>query len=115
MKIMDETIGDRLKKLRKSYNFTQSQVADYLGYNQGQIAKIENNTRNLTVSSLEKLCELYNCPEEYILDGNMEYEQSNFAFRSEVKNIDLNTIAQMNRIIKNLEFLTDITNEENSD
>lgn len=112
---MDETIGDRLKKLRKSYNFTQTQVADYLGYNQGQIAKIENNTRNITVSSLEKLCELYNCPEEYILEGSVEYEKSSFAFRSEVKDIDLNTIAQMNRIIRNLEFLADTTEEENSD
>lgn len=109
---MDETIGDRLKKLRKNYHFTQKQVADYLGYNQGQIAKIENNTRNLTVSSLEKLCELYNCPEEYIIDGSCEYENTNMAFRSEVKNIDLNTIAQMNRIIRNLEFLADITNED---
>lgn len=102
---MDETIGDRLKKLRKNYNFTQTQVADYLGYKQGQIAKMENNTRNLTETSLEKLCELYNCPSDYILNGG-SYEPSKF--RSEVKNIDLNTVAQMNHIIRNLEFLSDL-------
>lgn len=103
--MMDETIGDRLKKLRKNYNFTQAQVADYLGYNQGQIAKIENNTRNLTVSSLEKLCVLYNCPKEYVLYG-CPYELPRF--KSYVNDIDLNTIAQMNYIIMNLEFLSDL-------
>lgn len=110
---MEESIGDRLKKLRKNYNFTQSQIAEYLDFNQGQIAKLENNQRNLTVSSLEKLCELYNCSEEYILEGDTEYYKPDFAFRSEVKDLDLNTLAKMNRIIGDIEFLSDITGESN--
>lgn len=109
---MEETIGDRLKRLRKTYHFTQKQIADYLDYNQGQIAKLENNTRNLTVSSLEKLCELYNCSEEYILEGDSDYSKPDFAFRSESKDLDLNTIARMNTIIKNIELLADITKED---
>ena len=109
---MEETIGERLKKLRKNYNFTQKQVANYLGHNQGQIAKIENNQRKLTVSALEKLCDLYNCSEEYILEGNSDYSKPVFAFRTEEKNLDLNTIARMNKIIKNIELLADLTNED---
>ena len=109
---MDETIGERLKKLRKNYNFNQKQVAGYLGYNQGQIAKIENNQRNLTLSSLEKLCDLYNCSEDYILEGDSDYSKPTFAFRTEEKNLDLNTIARMNKIIKNIELLADLTKQE---
>ena len=106
---MKETIGERLKFLRKQHHFTQKQIADYLEFQQGQIAKIENNQRRLKVSSLEKLCELYNCEEDYILQGIEDNSNHTIAFRSNVKDLNLNTIANMNKIIKNIEFLADIT------
>ncbi len=108
---MTETIGDRLKFLRKQHHFTQKQIADYLEFQQGQIAKLENNQRKLKVSSLEKLCELYNCDEDYILEGIEDNPTHHIAFRSNVKDLNLNTIANMNKIIKNIEFLADITKE----
>jgi transcriptional regulator with XRE-family HTH domain len=108
---LNETIGERLKILRKKHHFTQKQIADYLEFQQGQIAKLENNQRKLKVSSLEKLCELYNCEEEYILEGIEENSIHNIAFRSNVQNLNLNTIASMNKIIKNIEFLDDITSD----
>ena len=108
---MEETIGQRLKFLRKSHNFTQNQIAEYLDFKQGQIAKLENNQRKLKVSSLEKLCELYNCSEEFILKGEGNYTKQDFAFRSNVKNLNLNTISNMNNIIKNIEFLREKTED----
>ena len=108
---MTETIGERLKLLRKQHNFTQKQIAEYLEFQQGQIAKLENNQRKLKVSSLEKLCELYNCEEDYILQGIEDNSTHNIAFRSNVKDLNLNTIASMNKIIQNIEFLADITKD----
>lgn len=104
---MTETIGERLKYLRKSHHFTQKQIADYLDFQQGQIAKLENNQRKLKVSSLEKLCQLYNCDEEYITEGIKDDTKHNIAFRSNVQNLHLDTIANMNKIIRNIEFLAD--------
>ena len=106
---MTETIGDRLKLLRKSHHFTQKQIAKYLDFQQGQIAKLENNQRKLKVSSLEKLCQLYNCDEEYITSGIKDETKHNIAFRSNVENLNLDTIANMNKIIRNIEFLADKT------
>lgn len=108
---MVETIGERLKFLRKTHNFTQNQIADYLNFKQGQIAKLENNQRKLKLSSLERLCELYNCDEEFILKGEGNYTRQDFAFRSNVKDLNLNTISKMNKIIRNIEFLTKITDD----
>ena len=102
---MNDTIGDRLKLLRKQHHFTQKQIADYLEFQQGQIAKLENNQRKLKVSSLEKLCELYNCDEEYILEGIGQYSKQQLKYRSDKNNLDLNTLADMNRIIQNLKQL----------
>lgn len=108
---MVETIGDRIKKLRKMHNFTQKQVANYLGFKQTQIAKLENNDRKLKSSSLNKLCELYNCPKEYIIKGIDEYSKEEFKFRSSSKDLDLNTLANMNRIIRNLKELNELNGD----
>lgn len=108
---MVETIGDRIKKLRKMHKFTQKQVANYLGFKQTQIAKLENNNRKLKSSSLNKLCELYNCPKEYIIKGIGEYSKEEFKFRSSSKDLDLNTLANMNRIIRNLKELNELNGD----
>ena len=100
-----ETVGDRLKYLRETYKFTQKQVADFLNFKQSQIVKLEKNQRKLKASSLEKLCNLYQCEEDYILYGEGKHTKPQFAFRSKNKNIDLHVMADMNKIIKNLEFL----------
>ena len=109
---MAETVGERLKKIRLEHNFTQKQIADYLGFKQGQIAKLESNERTLKSDSLIKLSNLYRCSPEYIILGIGEYSKTNLAFRSNEKNLSLEDIAEMNRIIDNLEFLSRITNEQ---
>lgn len=107
---MNETVGDRLKKLRKLHNFTQKQIADYLGFKQTHIAKLEKNDRTLKYSSLIRLCELYNCEEEYILSGIGNYSKDEFKFRAS-NNLDLNTLADMNRIIRNLKELSELNGD----
>ena len=109
---MAETVGERLKRIRLEHNFTQKQIADYLGFKQGQIAKLESNERTLKSDSLSKLSNLYRCSPEYIILGIGEYSKTNLAFRSNEKNLSLDDIAEMNRIIDNLEFLSRITNEQ---
>ena len=109
---MAETVGERLKRIRLEHNFTQKQIADYLGFKQGQIAKLESNERTLKSDSLNKLSNLYRCSPEYIILGIGEYSKTNLAFRSNEKNLSLDDIAEMNRIIDNLEFLSRITNEQ---
>lgn len=109
---MTETVGERLKRIRLEHNFTQKQIADYLGFKQGQIAKLESNERTLKSDSLIKLSNLYRCSPEYIILGIGEYSKTNLAFRSNEKNLSLDDIAEMNRIIDNLEFLSRITNEQ---
>lgn len=107
---MNETMGDRLKELRKTYGLTQKQVGDYLGFKQTQIAKLENNDEKLKSSSLNKLCDLYNCPKEYIIKGTGEYFKEEFRFTSS-KDLDLNTLADMNRIIGNLKELNELNGD----
>lgn len=108
---MNNDVGMRLKKLRIDFGFTQKQVADYLGFKQSQIAKLENNERTLKHSSLLKVCDLYNCSYEYILEGQGTYDKPNFAFKSDKKDLNLETLANMNVIIRNLDKLSNLAGE----
>ncbi|WP_158005559.1 helix-turn-helix domain-containing protein [Methanosphaera sp. WGK6] len=106
-----KVIGVRLKSLREENNFTQKQIADYLDYDQSYIAKLEKGERNLTVYALEELCDLYNCSEDYILEGKGTCVQLKYNFRKNVKKLNIHTIAKMNKLVRNLDFLSEIAKE----
>ena len=50
-----EVLAFKLKALSKEKNLTQSQLADKLGMEKGQISKIENGKFNLTLTTINKI------------------------------------------------------------
>lgn len=106
---MQETTGHQLIKLRKEYNLTQKQIADYLGIETSKVIKLENNNETLKSSTLTKLCDLYGCQPEDILTGKYSLEPM-----IKSNNIDLNTLASMNRIIRNLKQLNELNKIDTS-
>ena len=111
---MTENMGKRLEKLRKKHDYSQQEVADFLVLSQSQLAKVESNKRNLKLSEIIQLCNLYNVEEEYILYGKGNLNEDNTLFKKENDHIDLNTIARMNRITNNLIFMKHVYNENYS-
>lgn len=57
----------RLYDLRTDNDLTQQQVADYLMCNRQVYARYERGTREIPVSMLIKLADLYNTSVDYIL------------------------------------------------
>lgn len=108
---MKEGIGDRLKFLRKKYNFTQKDIGDFLEISQSLLAKVEANERNLKLTKISKLCDLYDVSEEYILYGEGEQNSNSLSFRKDNKAIDLKTIARMNKIMNNLKEMKKLYEE----
>jgi len=100
--VRSNMIGNRLKQLRKQHNITQRQIADFLEISQSQYAKIESGDRNLKLTKLTKLCDLYNVPEEYIIYGEGKPNEDKLTFKG-CKGLNLKTLARMNKIIKNLD------------
>ncbi len=108
--LMVESIGKRLKKLRIENGYTQNQIAEYLELKQNDISKLEHNMKKLKGNHMLKLSNLYGCPMEYIALGIDKY-YNNLKFHSNKSKLSLNDIADLNRIISNLEFLSRITNK----
>lgn len=99
-------IGERMKICRKSWGFTQTQVAEYLGVQQGQIAKLENGTRTLKQDAIDKLILLFGVNKEWFVDGVGESGLNTVRFCGSV---ELETMAKWNKIINNIKFLSEIT------
>ena len=102
----------RLKELRRESKLTQEQLANYLEVDQTLIAKLENGSRAVNTSILDKLCNLFCCTEEYLLGTSNEYIPLNFAFRSNnIQAEDLQSIAVINKIAMNLKYMHELMGE----
>lgn len=103
------SVGNRLKQLRKESKITQEQIAKYLNVDQSMITKLENGTRNLNVTLVDKICNLFCCSEAYLMGEDDSYIPLNFSFRSNgVHSDDLDSIAAVNKIVMNIRFMNKI-------
>lgn len=101
-----ETRGARLKSLRNSRGLDEFELSEFLEITPEEVINLENDVGKLNLTILNKLANLYGCTERYLLCMSDDYEPIPHAFRS--KNIsveDLNAIAKINQIYKNMQFL----------
>lgn len=63
--INNKQIGHKLKDLRVSRGWRQSEVADKVGLSRPAISNIESGKRALTLSTLKRFCEVYNIDISY--------------------------------------------------
>lgn len=56
-----------IRELREDHDFTQKQVADYLGTTQQVYSRYENKTNEIPVRHIIALCKFYNVSADYIL------------------------------------------------
>lgn len=102
----------RLKGLRKESKITQEQLAKYLGVDQSMITKLENGTRSLNVTLIEKICNLFGCSDAYLMGKEDSYIRLNFAFRSNgIQAEDLESIAAINKIVMNIRYMNEMLGE----
>lgn len=111
---MTATMKDiRLKQLRKESGLTQEQLAKYLGVDQTMITRLENGTRNLNVTLIEKICSLFGCSDAYLMGEDDVYIPLNFMFRSAgVQTEDLESIAAINKIVLNIRYMNEMTEDQ---
>lgn len=103
----------RLRQLRKESKITQEQLAKYLDVDQTMITKMENGTRSLSVSLIEKICSLFGCSDAYLMGEDDAYIPLNFAFRANgIQTEDLESIAVINKIAMNLRYMNEMIGEQ---
>ncbi len=69
------TLGEKLSKLRKEYNYTQEQLADVLGVTRQSISKWESDIAYPETDKLIKLGKLFECSMDYLLNEDITEKQ----------------------------------------
>lgn len=108
---LDMGINGRIKELRENSGFTQKNIADFLGVDQSLVSKVEKGERSLTSDMLDSLSALFGVPVSSI-SNNTAVPSTALAFRaSDLTAEDLHTIAFINKIALNANFMTEKTGE----
>ncbi len=69
------TLGEKLSKLRKEYNYTQEQLADILGVSRQSISKWESDIAYPETDKLVKMGKLFECSMDYLLNESITEKQ----------------------------------------
>jgi len=101
---LSEIIGKNLQDYRLKNEYTQDQIATFLGTDRSTISHFEIGDREISLLFLNKLCDLYGIELDELLEPDAASKTANlaFAFRIDAKNTqDLTSIAQFQKIVKN--------------
>ena len=93
------TIGEKISKLRKEYNYTQEQLADRLGVSRQSISKWESDLAYPETDKLIELGKLFHCSMDYLLkDGITEKtEVTNTDFTDSLKKFREKVLTEENK------------------
>lgn len=66
------TLGGRIKELRKNKQLTQAQLAKELYISESYIAYIETNHRNPSMDVVAKIAEYFHVSADYLINGDSQ-------------------------------------------
>lgn len=67
-----KAVGERIKKIRKSRNITQSKLSEYLDYtSERQLQRIESGETACSVDKLMEIAQILNTSTDFLLFGNI--------------------------------------------
>lgn len=94
-----ETIGDRLKNLRKENKLTQKDMAEKLGIHPNTISMYEKGNRNIPSTVIKKISDTFNVSTDYLLRGEEKNGKQEFSSLDESL---LNDENYLNLTLKNM-------------
>jgi transcriptional regulator with XRE-family HTH domain len=101
---MEAVTGLIIKGFREKYGYTQNKVADYVGIQRENISFYENGSREIPLTVLEKLSDLFGVELDVFFVETVDEAMAEvaFAFRKEdIDDRDLDTMAAFGKIVKN--------------
>lgn len=100
--------GKILRSLREAHQITQVKLADYLNLCQSEIEKFENNEVSLSMDQLEKCAVLFSCKLQTLYNEEELDVDCKTTYPTQGHDIDLQTMAMINRIAMNLSLMEEI-------
>jgi len=107
-------VGKKINLLRKESSLNQDLLSKYLNVDQSYISKVESGERELSLEKLEKLADLFCVEIKYFHEEDFENPRNSISFRTKNLNSEvLESVAKINKIMKNLKYIDSLSGEEN--
>lgn len=106
-----QVIAKNIKLLREASNYTQENVASFLGIGRSAYSNYELGEREIPMSCMEKLADLYGCDAYLLYEENSNLVESVLATAFRVDNLsaeDMKQIAAFKRVVKNSLMMDDM-------
>lgn len=71
---MKESIGTKIKKMRKEENLTQEELADLMKMTRANISLLESDKINITHENIIKICNIFNIESDTLLNIKIDTE-----------------------------------------
>lgn len=97
-------IAKNIKLLRQASNYTQENVASFLGIGRSAYSNYESGDRELPLSCMEKLADLYGCDAYMLYEENESVIEDMLATAIRVDNLspaDMEQLAAFKRVVRN--------------
>ncbi len=85
------SIGNRISYIRKERGYTQEKLAELADISIQFLSDIENNKKNMTVTTLKKIADSLNITTDYIIYGREQLNENSIIIAM------LNTLSDNNR------------------
>jgi transcriptional regulator with XRE-family HTH domain len=111
---IEKTIGRNIKVFREAQSLNQEQLADFLGVKRPMISYYENGEREIPMTHLDKLANLFGIDIGSLMEENTENIKSDlaFAFRADgLATSDMKEIANFKKVVQNFLKMKKIENE----
>ncbi len=98
------TIAKNIKLMREASNYTQENIASFLGIRRSAYSNYESGERELPLACMEKLADLYGCDAYLLYEENTDVIESMLTTAFRVDNLsaeDMEQIAAFKRVVKN--------------
>ena len=105
------SLGKRLEELRKKLGYTQADISSLLGIDQSLLSEYESGKRKVSLSTLEKLEDIYCC--DLIHTPSVISPAIQMVFRvNNVTTSSIKAIQAVNRIVLNAIFMSNLLKED---
>lgn len=103
---MKETLGNKIKALRKIKKLSQERLADKADLSQQHISRIENGLTFPSVSTLNKIANVLNTPIDDLVDNDIKKMEDKYTFDI-LRKIELLSIEDKIKVLGYIERILD--------